>query len=335
MIFFSFLTLIVAIALPSIKKNINSNTYIRISSIILLYSVLLAVNAINIPSMGYGIGIFNGLFHVTLISQIMDCFIFLIGSLILVSWPLINNKNYNHLIFSNSFKNKIFKINKYAIEYSLVILFSTLGASLLVSAADIVSMYLSLELQSFGVYILSTIFRDSDSATSAGLKYFLLGGLSSCLILLGSVLIYSFTGLTNFESIYSLLSIFESNNLIQGLNLGFIIMIIGLLFKIAAAPLHNWAPDVYDDSPTIVTIWLTIMPKISILILLFEIYTQSFGLEIGLFLPNNITYKYVEVKNLLLLSSLISLIIGTLVGLAQTRIKRLLAYITWEKQLWA
>jgi len=243
MIFFSFLTLIVAIALPSIKKNINSNTYIRISSIILLYSVLLAVNAINIPSMGYGIGIFNGLFHVTLISQIMDCFIFLIGSLILVSWPLINNKNYNHLIFSNSFKNKIFKINKYAIEYSLVILFSTLGASLLVSAADIVSMYLSLELQSFGVYILSTIFRDSDSATSAGLKYFLLGGLSSCLILLGSVLIYSFTGLTNFESIYSLLSIFESNNLIQGLNLGFIIMIIGLLFKIAAAPLHNWAPD--------------------------------------------------------------------------------------------
>jgi len=93
--------------------------------------------------------------------------------------------------------------------------------------------------------------------------------------------------------------------------------------------------DVYDDSPTIVTIWLTIMPKISILILLFEIYTQSFGLEIGLFLPNNITYKYVEVKNLLLLSSLISLIIGTLVGLAQTRIKRLLAYITWEKQLWA
>jgi len=89
-----------------------------------------------------------------------------------------------------------------------------------------------------GVYILSTIFRDSDSATSAGLKYFLLGGLSSCLILLGSVLIYSFTGLTNFESIYSLLSIFESNNLIQGLNLGFIIMIIGLLFKIAAAPLQ-------------------------------------------------------------------------------------------------
>lgn len=175
MIFLSLLILIVAIALPSINKNISSNTYIRISSIILLYSGLLSLNAINIPSMGTGIGIFNGLFHITLISQLMDCFLFVIGSLILVSWPLINIKNYNYLISLNSLKSKIFKINNYAIEYSLIILFSTLGSSLLISAADIVSMYLSLELQSFGVYILSTIFRDSDSATSAGLKYFLLG----------------------------------------------------------------------------------------------------------------------------------------------------------------
>jgi Proton-conducting membrane transporter len=172
MIFFSILILIVAIALPSINNNISSNIYIRISSIILLYSGLLALNAINIPSLGSGIGLYSGLFHVTLISQLMDCFIFLIGSLILVSWPLINNKKYNP---SNGLKNKINKINTYAIEYSLVILFSTLGASLLISSSDIVSMYLSIELQSFGLYIISTIFRDSDSATSAGLKYFLLG----------------------------------------------------------------------------------------------------------------------------------------------------------------
>lgn len=156
-------------------------------------------------------------------------------------------------------------------------------------------------------------------------------GLSSCLILLGGVLIYSFTGLTNFETIYSLLSVFENKNIIQGLNLGFIIMFVGLLFKIAAAPLHHWSPDVYDDSPTLVTIWLTIMPKISILILLLEIFTQGLGIEIGLSISNNINYKFVEVKNLLLISSLLSLIIGTLVGLAQTRIKRLLAYsILWD-----
>jgi NADH-ubiquinone oxidoreductase chain 2 len=99
-------------------------------------------------------------------------------------------------------------------------------------------MYLSIELQSFGIYILASLYRDSESATSAGLKYFLLGGLSSCIILLGAGLIYTFTGLTKFESIYSLISVSENNN-IQSIILGFLLIIIGFLFKIAAAPLHN------------------------------------------------------------------------------------------------
>jgi NADH-ubiquinone oxidoreductase chain 2 len=214
-------------------------------------------------------------------------------------------------------------------------------------------MYLSIELQSFGVYILATLYRDSESATSAGLKYFLLGGLSSCIILLGAGIIYTYTGLTNFESIYSIISVSENNNIIQGLTLGIILIIVGFLFKIAAAPLHNWAPDVYDDSPTIVTIWLTIMPKISIIILLLELHTQigiingltsisysstlelleslttihtnSKSEEIILVTGENISYL---IRNLLLISSIFSLIIGTVVGLAQTRIKRLLAYST-------
>jgi NADH-ubiquinone oxidoreductase chain 2 len=215
------------------------------------------------------------------------------------------------------------------------------------------SMYLSIELQSFGVYILATLFRNSESATSAGLKYFLLGGLSSCIILLGVSLIYTYTGLTNFESIYSIISVYNNNNTIQGLNLGLILIVIGLLFKIAAAPLHNWAPDVYDDSPTIVTIWLTIMPKISILILLLELQTQIgitdeiTSVYINSKILESITYLNIDSSNffnlitsmirentiyilklLLLISSLLSLIIGTIVGLAQIRIKRLLAYST-------
>src|SRR6202044_1809247 len=160
----------------------------------------------------------------------------------------------------------------------------------------------------------------------------------------GSGLIYTYTGLTNFESIYSLLSVSNNNSIIQGLTLGFIFIFVGFLFKISAAPLHNWAPDVYDDSPTIVTIWLTVMPKISILIFLLEIYTH-----IGLFsnnysslenldslirlqtdIINNVSYdsENIIIKNLLLISSLLSLIIGTIVGLAQSKIKRLLAYST-------
>ena len=225
-------------------------------------------------------------------------------------------------------------------KYSIIILFSTLGSSLLLSYSDLISMYLSIELQSFGVYILATLFRDSKLATSAGLKYFLLGGFSSCLILLGSGLVYFYTVLTNLESIFSLLSLSNGLNIIEGLILGLSFIVIGFLFKIAAAPLHNWAPDVYDDSPSIVTIWLTIMPKIAILIFLLDLFIGSSFLSNNL--NNNIftetgnlnnlsivnTMGYDTLKNLLLISSLFSLIIGTVVGLAQSKIKRLLAYST-------
>jgi NADH-ubiquinone oxidoreductase chain 2 len=357
----------VAIALPSFNKQLSPIFLTRISSIIFIYSGALSLNALYIQSIGSGIGIYSGLFHVTIVSQLLEVFLLIIGSIILISWPLnnttflkypknSNNKNITELININyelqgwEEKDKLNKIS-YGTEYSLIVLFSTLGASLLISSSDLISMYLSIELQSFGVYILATLYRDSESATSAGLKYFLLGGLSSCLILFGAGLIYTFTGLTNFESIYSLISVSYSNNIIQGLNLGFILIIVGFLFKIAAAPLHNWAPDVYDDSPTIVTIWLTIMPKISIIILLLELHTQlgiigwltplSISSNLDLLDSVNLIQTKLEgitliirentiyiLKNLLLISSLLSLIIGTIVGLAQNRIKRLLAYST-------
>jgi NADH-ubiquinone oxidoreductase chain 2 len=124
-------------------------------------------------------------------------------------------------------------------EYSLILLFSVLGATLLISSSDLISMYLSIELQSFAVYILAAIYRDSESATAAGLKYFLLGGLSSCFILLGAALIYSYTGMTNLESIFNL--VFSTNSASDSIIavLGLLFIVLGFLFKVAAAPLHN------------------------------------------------------------------------------------------------
>ena len=344
-------------ALPSINKYISPILFTRISSIVFIYAGALSFNAFYIQSIGSGIGIYSGLFHITVVSQLLDTFIFLIGSFILISWPSITYSNNSNLLERLTMQKELtstnLELNKnsiyYAIQYSLIVLFSTLGASLLISSADLISMYLTIELQSFGVYILSTIYRDSESATSAGLKYFLLGCLSSCLILLGAVIIYSFTGLTQFESIYSLVSVSDTHSITQGLSLGLIIIIVGFLFKIAAAPLHNWSPDVYDESPTIVTIWLTIMPKISIVIFILELYTQIGIIGNSISLPEvkeildsvniiNLNQLYQNIlvsentfnflKNLLLISSLLSLIIGTVVGLAQTKIKRLLTYST-------
>jgi len=330
MLFISILLLIMVMAIPSLKTQISPILFQRLSSIILIYAGALSLNALYIQSIGSGIGIYSGLFHVTFISQLLDIFIYIIGAAILIARPLPIFVNYTNssIIEENSYKNSI--------EYCLLIMFSTLGASLLISSSNLISMYLSIELQSFAIYILSTLYRNSESATSAGLKYFLLGSLASCFILLGSGLIYTFTGLTNLESIYNLISVTGPSQITQGIALGFILIFSGFLLKIAAAPLHNWAPDVYDESPTIITIWLTIMPKISILILILEIFTQitsvnpileSLDSMVGGFATYN-TIGLNTIKNLLLISSLFSLIIGTVVGLAQTKIKRLLAYST-------
>jgi NADH-ubiquinone oxidoreductase chain 2 len=346
MIFISILTLIVAKALPSLYRNLSSIYFTRISAIIFIYAGVLSFNTFYIQSIGSGIGLYSGLFQITQVSVLIEIFFLFIGFLILIAWPIYTRIEINSYILLNK-------------DYSLIVLFSTLGSCLLISSSDLISMYLSIELQSFGLYILSTLYRDSESSTNAGLKYFLLGGLSSCLILLGCGIIYSLTGLTNFESIYTIISSSSINYIIQGLNLGLLFIIIGFLFKIAAAPLHNWAPDVYDETPTIITIWLTIMPKISIIILLLELQeiitigtidsinllnintnvyndilnslnTLNFSsttYNLGSLLEGNIMNMNL-LKNLLLISSLLSLIIGSVVGLAQVRIKRLLAYST-------
>ena len=316
MLFISILILIMVMAISSLKEKIHPIIFQRISSIILIYAGALSFNALYIQSIGSGIGIYSGLFHVTFISQLLEIFIYIIGAAILIARPKVASNNIS-IILENNYKNTI--------EYSLIIIFSTLGASLLISSSNLISMYLSIELQSFAVYILPTLYKDSELATNAGLKYFLLGSLASCLILLGSGLIYTYTGLTNLESIYNFISVTEtlSSNISQGIALGFIIIFVGYLLKVSAAPLHNWAPDVYDESPTIVTIWLTIMPKISILILMLEIFTQITSVNSILESLGLNTIKY-----LFLISSLFSLIIGTVVGLTQIKIKRLLAYST-------
>ena len=295
MLFSTIIVLITCKALPWINENLPENFYIMLSSITLILCAFLNINIINIFCLEEGITIYSGLFNITIISLIIETFIFITGSFILFAWPSINNSSKFNNIYNI---NNNSKFNNYYINYSIIILFNSLGASLLISSYDLISMYLSIELQSFALYILSTLSRESESSTSAGLKYFLLGGLSSCFILLGSAIIYSYTGLTNFESIFSLISsqIYNNNleinniifsniniqseynlintNYIQAVSLGLIIIFIGFLFKISAAPLHNWAPDVYNDTPTLVTFWLTLIPKLSILIILLELFSQ-------------------------------------------------------------
>jgi NADH-ubiquinone oxidoreductase chain 2 len=216
------------------------------------------------------------------------------------------------------------------IEYPLILLFIISGAVFLMSTNDLVSIFLSIELQSYGLYLLSTIYRNSELSTTGGLIYFLLGGLSSCFILLGTSLLYANSGTTSLDGLYIISSITDISDSITTwyksyyINFSLLIFSIGFLFKVSAAPFHFWSPDVYDAIPTIVTTFVAIIAKISIFIFLLElVYYTNNSLIQGSFstVTSNWTFG-------LLISSLLSLIIGTVVGLTQFRIKRLFAYST-------
>ena len=204
----------------------------------------------------------------------------------------------------------------YTYEYSILMLLSVFGMMLLVSSTDFLMIYLAIELQSLCMYVLATYKRSSEYSTEAGLKYFILGALSSGLLLFGSAAIYGLTGSTTFEAIYKLLveSPFNFNQTTISMSIAIIFIIAGLLFKIAVAPFHMWAPDVYQGAPLIITGFFAIVPKIAVLGLLIELFLGTF---------HELLYQW---QPIFIICSLTSILIGTIGALGQTNIKRLLAY---------
>ena len=316
----------------------TSILYSRIGILIIFYSFISSYTTLYITYLEKGIGLYGGLFNITAITQIFQIFILMICSIILLMTAFYPRKKYIgdsntkiDVLFEKvkEYTNIINKISEQftLIEYALIIIFVISGATLLLASGDLGSIYLCVELQSFSLYIISSMHRNSESSTGSALTYFLLGGLSSCFILLGIGLIYANSGLTNLDGIYSIISDSESyveystwyihNYIFYSL----LLISVGFLFKIAAAPFHWWSPDVYDGVPTLVTTFIAIMGKIAILILLLELVQYSSCLLQS-------TVQYYSWTTSLSISCFLSLIIGTILGLSQTRIKRLLAYST-------
>ena len=337
MLVFSILFLLLSNAV-TLRRD-KSILFSRVSIIILLYSIILAKNSLYMPSLDRGIGLYSGLFHITSITQVFHIFIFLISVVILQLTAFYPRRvwsekysslkdiiSYNFVYYRSKIinnKGEQFKI----IEYPLIILFIITGSIFLISTSDLVSIFLSIELQSYGLYLLCTLYRNSELATSGGLTYFLLGGLSSCFILLGTSLLYSNSGITGLDSLYiisSLSDIASSESISYWykhhyINMSLLILSVGFLFKVSAAPFHFWSPDVYDAIPTVVTTFVAIVAKISILVFLLELVHYT---------SNSLFASEFTWTSTLLVSSLLSLLIGTIVGLTQFRIKRLFAYST-------
>ena len=270
-----------------IKKSFNLVYLLTILS--LIFSIALVLNQPDEI-----IKIFNESYIIDRFSIFMK-----VLTLLFCLFVLLSSKNY---VKSNS-------IDK--IEYPIIILAATLGMILMISSYDLIIFYLGLELQSLSLYILASFKRNNEKSTEAGLKYFVLSALASGLLLYGCSLIYGFTGSTNFEIISKNLN--ETNT---GAVFGIVFIMVGLAFKVSAAPFHMWTPDVYEGSPTSVTSFFALVPKIAAIAVFIRFMYVPFI---------NVINQW---QTIIIFLSIASMILGAVAAIGQNNIKRLMAYST-------
>tara|TARA_B100000575_G_scaffold294269_1_gene309159 strand:- start:204 stop:1622 length:1419 start_codon:yes stop_codon:yes gene_type:complete len=282
------LSIMFLLILGVFKKN-SSNLVLSMSLIFLVVTAVITFNeTIGVQE----VLLFNNSIIIDYLSSFMKIVTLISAFLVLV-------------ITSSYLKTyKIFKI-----EYPILILSSVLGMMIMISSNDLIVFYMGLELQSLALYVLASFNRDELKSSEAGLKYFVLSALSSGLLLYGCSLIYGFTGSTNFNLIAT-----QLNSANYALTFGIVFVLVGLAFKISAVPFHMWAPDVYEGSPTSVTLFFTMVPKIAALTVF-------------------IRFLYVPFLNLidqwqiiLIFLSIASMLFGAIAAIGQTNIKRLIAY---------
>ena len=289
---------------------------------ILLPEIFLAISIMTILM----VGVFNKNSY-NLVTK-LSLFIILLTIFILFNQEIYSIKIFSEIFISNPFTTfikilllvagffvlnssqqfiKDNNINKF--EYPIIILISILGMFFMVSSNDLIIFYLGLELQSLSLYILSAIDRDNTRSTEAGIKYFILSALSSGLLLYGCSLLYGFTGSTNFDLIAQGL-----NTENTGAIFAMVFILVGLAFKISVVPFHMWTPDVYEGSPTSVTSFFAVVPKVAGLAVLIRFMEIPF---------KNIL---VEWQAIIIFLSIASMILGAVAAIGQKNIKRLMAY---------
>jgi NADH-quinone oxidoreductase subunit N len=236
---------------------------------------------------------FGGLLKTSLFTRFADTLVYLGAAM-----ALILSLDYNR------------RENIARFEYPVLVLLAVLGMIVMVSADDLMTLYIGFELQSLALYITAAIARDSLRSTEAGLKYFVLGALASGLLLYGISLVYGFAGTTHFVALASILG----SGAGYGTVIGVVFVLVGLAFKISAAPFHMWTPDVYEGAPTPVTALFGTAPKAAAMALFLSVMAGPFG------------HLAAQWQSLIVILSVISMALGALAAIGQTNIKRLMAY---------
>jgi NADH-quinone oxidoreductase subunit N len=197
-------------------------------------------------------------------------------------------------------------------EFPVLMLFSTVGMMIMASASNLMTLYMGLELQSLALYVLAAFARDELRSSEAGLKYFVLSGLASGLLLYGISLVYGFSGTMDLESLRGLLV--QPSTVSAVLVVGIVFVLVGLAFKVSAVPFHMWTPDVYEGAPTPVTVFFATAPKVAAMSLLLRVMGTSFASLVGAW------------QILVVIVAIASMVLGALAAIGQTNIKRLMAY---------
>ena len=259
----------------------------NLSILTLIVLLTLCINIFQLPNNS----IFSDSYQIDKLSSFMKIIMILSGIFVLLS-----SSDYLNL-------NKLFKI-----EYPILFVSSILGMMVMISSNDLIVFYIGLELQSLALYVLATFNRNNILSAESGLKYFVLSALSSGLLLYGCSLVYGFSGTTNFNVINTL-----PKNEITGITFGIVFIIVGLAFKVSAVPFHMWAPDVYQGSPTSVTMFLSI-PKIAAITVIIRF----------LYIPfYNLINQW---QMIIIFLSIASMIFGSVAAIGQKNLKRLIAY---------
>ena len=281
------LSIMFLLMLGVFKKNSERIVY-NLSTIILLILLALVFNLFSISETF----IFNNSYKIDSLSSFMK-------TLTIISAIFVMISSFTYLKILNLLK----------IEYPILILSSILGMMLMISSNDLIVFYLGLELQSLALYVLASFNRDNVLSSESGLKYFVLSALSSGLLLYGCSLVYGFSGSTNFTYIST-----TSTNIEYGVIFGLVFIIVGLAFKISAVPFHMWAPDVYQGSPTAVTLFFAALPKVAALTVFIRFLYTPFV---------NLIDQW---QTIIVFISVASMVFGAVAAIGQSNLKRLIAY---------
>ncbi len=274
----------------------NSRIYLISSLIVTFFSLFTVIYFYDVK-----ISLFSDMFFVNKFTSFAKIII-----LILLICVIVISENFNSLE------------KRISSEFIALAMIATTGSMLLISANDLLPFYLSLELQGLSLYILAAIKRSSNKASESGIKYFLLGSLSSGILLLGISFTYGFTGTTNFSDLFYLISKYSSDSALLitfpiGLLFGLILIFIAVLFKISAAPFHMWSPDVYEGAPTNITAFFASTIKFTMILVALKVYVH-------------IIHSFEDFNQILILVAILSLLVGCFGALKQQNIKRMLAY---------